>query len=662
MPRKAAIQRRFPMRFRPASLAVPALALLTIAFFPRESRAYPTVEGQPARYVIITGDALAASFQPLADWKTQTGLPAVVRRMSDVIAAHPIAFDDAERVRLEIRDAWQAGAQWVLLGGGIGVVPHRYAHSTFFGGKDLLTDLYFQCLDGNWDADGDHVYGEGFLDAGNPGDNADLVPEVWLGRAPVLTPAEADRFVAKTLQYERTPAGDYEHLSLECAEVLFPQDWDPTLPPTLDGAELVEPLLSSFDLHPALQVTRLYENFQDPRWRPGALRENRASVLDALNLGSNQTLIVGRGFIHNLSVGSGTLDESDFLGLTNGSRLQSLRILGSTAAQFDSGGIGVAALLAPAGGAASVVGGSDLEFPTSARFMANEYYRLIYQDGVNAQGEATARSPVLLLPFTSFDSVNRWSVMTQLLLGDPELRTWTGPLRTLTVSHTNKAFVIDTGFDVIVRVGSAPIEGARVAAWSAGQFLGVAITDAAGAARVPIDPTGHGSFRLTVTANDARPFEESVRVVGSPRMRRPVAQAPGAGGVGYIDYEGIEGQEEIEIPPRGIRGGALAGEASAPSRASLEASIPARLALRVRGPQPVAGALELELSLRSAAPARLDVMDLAGRSLASRDLAGVGPGTVTLRLDSATPLAPGLYWLRLTQNGERVHARAVVLR
>ena len=658
MPREAAIQRRFPMRFRPASLAVSALAFLAIAFFPCESRAYPTVEGQPARYVIITGDALAAAFQPLADWKTQTGLPAVVRSLSDVIAAHPAAWDDAERVRLEIRDAWQAGAQWVLLGGGIGVVPHRYAHSSFFGGRDLLTDLYFQCLDGNWDADGDHVFGEGFLGATNPGDNADLVPEVWLGRAPVLTPAEADRFVAKTLQYERTPAGDYEHLSLECAEVLFPQNWDPTLPPTLDGAELVEPLLPYFDLHPALQVTRLYENFQDPRWRPGAVREDRASVLGALNLGSNQTLIVGHGFIHDLSVGSGTLDESDFLGLTNGSRLLSLRILGSTAVQFDSGGIGVAALLAPAGGAVSVAGGSDLEFPTSARFMMSEYYRLIYQDGVNAQGEAMARSSLPLIPFTSFDGVTRWSVMTQLLLGDPELRTWTGPLRTLSVSHAPVAFVVDDGFDVIVRADTAPLQGARVAAWSAGQFLGVAITDAAGAARVPIHPTGRGSFRLTATAGDARPFEESVRIVGSERMRRPGAQAPGAAGAGTMDYEGYGSQGVIEIAPGAIRAGAVAGEAPAPGRAALETSIPSRLALRVRGQHP----LELELSLRSGAPARLEVLDLAGRSLASRDLAGLGPGTVTLRLDSTARLAPGLYWLRLTQDGARAHARAVVLR
>ena len=49
----------------------------------------------------------------------------------------------------------------------------------------------------------------------HPGDDADLTPEVFVGRAPVTTPGEAWIFVDKTLQYERTPAGDYFHIYTE---------------------------------------------------------------------------------------------------------------------------------------------------------------------------------------------------------------------------------------------------------------------------------------------------------------------------------------------------------------------------------------------------------------------------------------------------------------
>ena len=59
----------------------PVLALCFAASMlaPNAASAYPTVEGHPAEYVIISGDGLVPAFQVLADWKTQTGIPAVVR-------------------------------------------------------------------------------------------------------------------------------------------------------------------------------------------------------------------------------------------------------------------------------------------------------------------------------------------------------------------------------------------------------------------------------------------------------------------------------------------------------------------------------------------------------------------------------------------------------
>ena len=96
----------------------------------------------------------------------------------------------------------------------------------------------------------------------------------------------------------------------------------------------------------------------------------------------------------------------------------------------------------------------------------------------------------------------------------------------------------------------------------------------------------------------------------------------------------------------------------------LEVTIPARPALAVRliGLQPVAGSPQLELVLGSSAPARVEVLDLAGRRIAASDLAGLGAGSHTLRLDAAAARAPGLYWLRLTQDGRDARARMLVLR
>src|SRR5262245_31924743 len=69
----------------------------------------PSVEGSPVAYVIITTDALVPQFQRLADWKTQAGVPAVVRTLSFIHQQYPFGADDADRMRQFIRDAY---ARW----------------------------------------------------------------------------------------------------------------------------------------------------------------------------------------------------------------------------------------------------------------------------------------------------------------------------------------------------------------------------------------------------------------------------------------------------------------------------------------------------------------------------------------------------------------------
>ncbi|MCE9626771.1 MAG: hypothetical protein K8R56_02505, partial [Candidatus Eisenbacteria bacterium] len=93
----------------------------------------PSVLGSPVQYVIITNDAMAPTFQQLADWKTQSGVPAVVRTLSFIRQQYPIGADDAERIRLFIRDAYSRwGVKWVLLGGDTDIIPERLAFNVSF--------------------------------------------------------------------------------------------------------------------------------------------------------------------------------------------------------------------------------------------------------------------------------------------------------------------------------------------------------------------------------------------------------------------------------------------------------------------------------------------------------------------------------------------------
>lgn len=89
----------------------------------------------------------------------------------------------------------------------------------------------------------------------------------------------------------------------------------------------------------------------------------------------------------------------------------------------------------------------------------------------------------------------------------------------------------------------------------------------------------------------------------------------------------------------------------------------AQLALAIQGGSPAPGAqLRVEFALRDGSPARLELMDVAGRVLRSRQVGALGPGTHSLAISDGEALRPGIYFLRLTQGGGEVRARAAVIR
>ena len=93
-------------------------------------------------------------------------------------------------------------------------------------------------------------------------------------------------------------------------------------------------------------------------------------------------------------------------------------------------------------------------------------------------------------------------------------------------------------------------------------------------------------------------------------------------------------------------------------------TVPAGLALALDAPRPnpAQGSVSLSLTLPDARGARLDVLDLAGRRVAGRDLASLGAGRHVLPLDEVAALAPGVYTLRLAQGGAVKLARMCVVR
>lgn len=88
----------------------------------------------------------------------------------------------------------------------------------------------------------------------------------------------------------------------------------------------------------------------------------------------------------------------------------------------------------------------------------------------------------------------------------------------------------------------------------------------------------------------------------------------------------------------------------------------AAFALRGFVTNPVRSDASLEFTLPDGSPARLEVLDVAGRVVARRDVGDMGAGTHRVALDELRSQAPGLLFVRLTRDGRSLVARATHLR
>ncbi|MGC9307948.1 MAG: C25 family cysteine peptidase, partial [Thermoplasmatota archaeon] len=89
------------------------------------------------------------------------------------------------------------------------------ARSLYVDGTYMPSDLYYACLDGSYNYDGDENWGEAYED-GDEGqrNDVDLFAEVYVGRAPVDDATEVSNFVQKTLNYADASGEYLKNISL----------------------------------------------------------------------------------------------------------------------------------------------------------------------------------------------------------------------------------------------------------------------------------------------------------------------------------------------------------------------------------------------------------------------------------------------------------------
>jgi len=504
---------RSPASERLISDAVKSLVINAEAVRDRVAQGSHSLDILEVEYLIITSASHADRFQQVADWKTKKGVPAKVVT-TEWIYDNFSGTDNAEKVRNCISEHYaNKGLIWVLLGGDVDVVPYRGCYGKVGGSTDnnMPCDLYFSDLDGDFNFDGDGIYGE-------VPDSVDLYPDVFVGRVPVSSAAECSIVVRKTLIYEGVLDGtpipsDYQ------LKMLYLAEW-------LDGstdAGLGKNIIDNAYVPPRYDpISKLYES-------SGNL--NRQAAVDSMNTGYAIVNHSGHSNYGVMSVGPNSLRREDMYGLTNDTRFTVLYSIGCIAAGFENNDcIAEKFVLAPGGGG-FFVGNSRYGWysPGNPGGGASEKYDQMFfsclYDGTNARmGMAEAVSKTYYIAWSRNYNAYRWIQFCLNLLGEPESFVWTDTPGELSPIYASAIGDNATQFDVAVNSDGEPVESALVCLMKGDEVYVRDVTDSNGKVTFVLPPITVGTMYVTITAHNHLPHEGETEIMWAPDV--PVLLSP----------------------------------------------------------------------------------------------------------------------------------------
>lgn len=194
--------------------------LVSLVQNPEMAETYPAKAALKTDYqiLIITSSNFSDSFQSLIDMYQAQGMTAQVIT-TQTISSAMTGQDLQEKIRNYIIQEYQTnGVEFVLLGGDVEFVPYRGFYcqvesSSLYEDFNIPADLYYSALDGTWDDNGNHRWGE-------PGED-DLLPDVAVTRFPFSTETELQNMIHKSVFYQTSPVDEERQNPFLAGEHLY---------------------------------------------------------------------------------------------------------------------------------------------------------------------------------------------------------------------------------------------------------------------------------------------------------------------------------------------------------------------------------------------------------------------------------------------------------
>jgi hypothetical protein len=359
----------------------------------------------PHRFLIITGSAFSGIFETYAAWKEACGVSSIVFAIEDVYAEYTVG-DEPARLRDFIIDAYQAWAgtdqplEFVLLGGDDEIIPVRgcWGHNSYYGTDyHIPCDLYYGCLDGDWNANGNQYYGE--ID-----DDPDLYPEVHVGRFPGDNAADFQNMIRKIMDYVDDPWPNI-YTALMVGEQLAAN-------PPFWGGDLCDLICDDPAYLPAYYyVTKMYD--RDGTFSTGAVRDHLNNSGSALGFHAGHTN-------YNYLMGLSPYDIDNLYNerypFFSSGGCHTLAFDQATSGNLEA--IGEHALFADAA-MMEFLGHSRYGFSNWTYFM-QKLLEGIFTEGISSIGASLSYSRGQLVHLID-NELYRWEYYELILAGDPEI-------------------------------------------------------------------------------------------------------------------------------------------------------------------------------------------------------------------------------------------------
>ncbi len=351
-------------------------------------------------HLIITERQFTDEFQRLIEWRKSQGYNSRIATIENIYYNVP-GSDLQEKIRSFIKYTVQnSNIDYVTLAGDTDAIPHRAAFAfdattSSSSANDIPCDMYYSCLDGDWNANGNDVYGE-------DDDNVDYFPDVYVSRLSVTASDEVENYITKMINYEKGESDNYEKAAGFSMEL-----WSES------NSESAQQYI--YDRY-------FPQNFQiDFHYGDNNTDEN---FFNTLNSSYNITQHTGHANKNILALGDGHYVRNNDIDMLNNDFCGMFYTIGCWSAAIDYDSIGEKFITTP-NSFSGYIGNTRYGWgaPASPAFGFSEFYqkaffRNMFERDIRRIAQGNALQKLDFIPYMTGTSVYKWVAYELIALGD----------------------------------------------------------------------------------------------------------------------------------------------------------------------------------------------------------------------------------------------------